>query len=79
MPYQEIRELVLSLQPNCMVMEINALTISYLGDAVFFEEPFGVTSPVGNTLASVQARPCTGTTGSGTRIRQARRFFRFRA
>ena len=55
-PYQKIRELVKSLQPNCILLDIGGLSVPYLGDAIFFEEPLGVHSPTGNTNASCQGQ-----------------------
>jgi alpha-L-fucosidase len=55
-PYQQIRDLVKSLQPNCTLIDIGGLVEPWLGDAIFFEEPLGVTAPAGNTYAALQGQ-----------------------
>jgi alpha-L-fucosidase len=59
MPYQQIRELVRSLQPGCIMIDHGGLSVPWLGDAIYFEEPLGITSPAGNTYASVQGTTIT--------------------
>ncbi|MFD8725744.1 RICIN domain-containing protein [Streptomyces sp. NPDC059629] len=54
--YQRIREHVLSLQPDIVMIDHGALSVPFLGDAIYFEEPLGVTSPAGNTYASLQGQ-----------------------
>ncbi|MBI0327655.1 alpha-L-fucosidase [Burkholderia plantarii] len=58
-PYQQIRELVKSLQPNIIMIDHGALTVPFLGDAIYFEEPLGVTAPANNTYASAQGTTIT--------------------
>ncbi|MCM2483688.1 alpha-L-fucosidase [Burkholderia glumae] len=58
-PYQQVRELVKSLQPNIIMIDHGALTVPFLGDAIYFEEPMGVTSPANNTYASAQGTTIT--------------------
>lgn len=55
-PYQQVRDLVKSLQPNCVMIDLGALLVPWLGDAIFFEEPFGITAPPGNTNAGMQGQ-----------------------
>jgi alpha-L-fucosidase len=55
-PYQQIRDLVKSLQPNTVMIDIGGLVEPWLGDAIFFEEPLGVTAPAGNTYAGLQGQ-----------------------
>src|SRR5690349_1561303 len=50
-PYQQVRDLVKSLQPDIVMTDIGGLVQPWLGDAIFFEEPLGVTAPAGNTYA----------------------------
>ena len=54
--YQRIRELVKSLQPNTVMIDHGGLPQPWLGDAISFEEPLGVTSRAGNTYASMQGQ-----------------------
>ncbi|HST84531.1 MAG TPA: alpha-L-fucosidase [Kineosporiaceae bacterium] len=55
-PYQRIREHVKSLQPNTVMIDIGGLSVPWSGDAIFFEEPLGVTAPAGNTYAGLQGQ-----------------------
>jgi len=54
--YQKVRELVKSLQPDCVMLDIGGLSEPFLSDAIFFEEPLGVTAPAGNTYAGMQGQ-----------------------
>ncbi|WP_327699769.1 alpha-L-fucosidase [Streptomyces sp. NBC_00459] len=54
--YQRIREHVKSLQPDIVMIDHGGLSVPFLGDAIYFEEPLGVTSPTGNTFASMQGQ-----------------------
>lgn len=54
--YQRIRSLVKSLQPDCVMLDIGGLSEPFLSDAIFFEEPLGVTAPAGNTYAGMQGQ-----------------------
>jgi alpha-L-fucosidase len=54
--YQEIRALVKSLQPDCVMLDIGGLSEPFLSDAIFFEEPLGITAPAGNTYAGMQGQ-----------------------
>ncbi|WP_329416632.1 alpha-L-fucosidase [Streptomyces sp. NBC_00704] len=54
--YQRIRSLVKQLQPDCVMIDIGGLSEPFLSDAIFFEEPLGITSPAGNTHAGMQGQ-----------------------
>ncbi|WP_405970487.1 RICIN domain-containing protein [Streptomyces sp. NBC_00988] len=54
--YQRVREHVKSLQPDIVMIDHGGLSVPFLGDAIYFEEPLGVTSPAGNTYASLQGQ-----------------------
>ncbi|PAZ13994.1 alpha-L-fucosidase [Streptomyces sp. SA15] len=54
--YQRIRSLVKQLQPDCVMIDIGGLTEPFLSDAIFFEEPLGITAPAGNTYAGMQGQ-----------------------
>ncbi|MEV7979825.1 alpha-L-fucosidase [Streptomyces sp. NPDC086519] len=54
--YQRIREHVKSLQPGIVMVDHGALSVPFLGDAIYYEEPLGVTSPAGNTYAALQGQ-----------------------
>ena len=75
--YQRIREHVKSLQPDIVMIDHGGLSVPFLGDAIYFEEPLGVTSPAGNTYASLQGQtisdgwfwhPSTPTTDPMSRV-----------
>ncbi|MBO1329811.1 alpha-L-fucosidase [Streptomyces sp. VRA16 Mangrove soil] len=54
--YQRIREHVKSLQPDIVMIDHGALSVPFLGDAIYFEEPLGVSAPTGNTYAATQGQ-----------------------
>lgn len=54
--YQRIREHVKSLQPGIVMIDHGALSVPWLGDAIYFEEPLGVSAPAGNTYAATQGQ-----------------------
>jgi alpha-L-fucosidase len=54
--YQRIREHVKSLQPGIVMIDHGGLSVPFLGDAIYFEEPLGITSPAGNTYAALQGQ-----------------------
>jgi alpha-L-fucosidase len=54
--YQRICEHVKSLQPNIVMIDHAGISQPFLGDAIMFEEPLGITSPAGNTYASMQGQ-----------------------
>lgn len=57
--YQRVRELVKTLQPNIIMIDHGGLSVPWLGDAIYFEEPLGITSPADNTYASLQGNTIT--------------------
>jgi alpha-L-fucosidase len=54
--HQAVREKVRALQPGCVMVDRGALSVPWLGDAIYFEEPMGIRAPSGNTLAAVQGQ-----------------------
>ncbi len=54
--YQRVRELVKSLQPNIVMIDHGALSQPWLGDAIYFEAPMGISAPAGNTYAATQGQ-----------------------
>ncbi|NNN30775.1 alpha-L-fucosidase [Streptomyces sp. S3(2020)] len=54
--YQRIREHVKSLQPDTVMIDHGGLSVPFLGDAIYFEEPLGITAPTGNTYAALQGQ-----------------------
>lgn len=63
-PYQEIHDLVKSLQPNCLVVDNTHLASPWDVDIVTFEEPQGVFAPAGNTYAAHQAQKINNSGGN---------------
>ncbi len=55
-PYGEIRAHIKSLQPDCLMVDLNGLTEPWATDVIFFEEPKGIWAPAGNTYASCQGQ-----------------------
>jgi alpha-L-fucosidase len=55
-PYQEIREYVKSLQPNCLLCDHDGVSKPWDNDIVMFEEPKGVYCPPTNTFAATQGQ-----------------------
>jgi alpha-L-fucosidase len=56
-PYGEIRAHVAALQPDCLVMDLDGLTVPWESDLVFVEEPKGgVFCPPGNAYAAAQGQ-----------------------
>jgi alpha-L-fucosidase len=62
--YQTIRNLVKSLQPNCLMTDHTGLVDPFDVDILDFEEPKGVWSPVGNTIAAQQEQKINGSGGN---------------
>jgi len=62
--YQEIRALVKSLQPNCLLTDHAHLADPWDMDIVNFEEPRGGWSPVGNTYPAQQEQKVNATGGN---------------
>jgi alpha-L-fucosidase len=55
--WAEIREHVAALQPDCLVFDLNGLTVPWDADILFVEEPKGgVFCPPGNTYAASQGQ-----------------------
>jgi alpha-L-fucosidase len=63
-PYQEIRELVKSLQPTCLVFDQTQLMNLWDADAALYDETWGITSPADNTLPSTQIQKINGGGGN---------------
>ena len=56
-PFGEIRAHVASLQPDCLVLDLNGLTVPWDSDLTFIEEPKGgVFCPPDNTYAASQGQ-----------------------
>ncbi|GIE78448.1 hypothetical protein Aph02nite_43980 [Actinoplanes philippinensis] len=55
-PYQRVQELVRSLQPGIVMIDHGGLSQPWLGDAIYFEEPLGITAPDGNRYAGIQGQ-----------------------
>jgi alpha-L-fucosidase len=56
-PFGEIRTHVAALQPDCLVLDLNGLTVPWDSDLLFVEEPKGgVFCPPGNTYAASQGQ-----------------------
>ncbi len=62
--YQEIRELVKSLQPDCLITDHTHLADPWDVDIVNFEEPSGVFAPATNTYAAEQEQKLNATGGN---------------
>jgi alpha-L-fucosidase len=62
--YQEIRELVKSLQPNCLLTDHTHLADPWDVDVVSFEEPKGAWSPDGNTYPGQQGQKVNASGGN---------------
>ncbi|MBN1307661.1 MAG: alpha-L-fucosidase [Chitinispirillaceae bacterium] len=59
-PYQDIRDTIKKLQPNCLITDMNGLMSPWEVDIIFVEEPKGLFCPPGNTYAACQAPTITG-------------------
>jgi len=59
-PWQEIRDTIKALQPNCVIVETNGMNEPWESDILFIEEPLGNWVPAGNTYAACQAQTITG-------------------
>lgn len=55
-PYGEIREHILSLQPHILISDHNSLTVPFEVDLIYFEEPKGIFAPEDNPYASIQGQ-----------------------
>ncbi|MFL6078091.1 MAG: alpha-L-fucosidase [Mycobacteriales bacterium] len=59
-PYGEIREHVLSLQPDLLFLDLNGVSEAWDSDLVLYEEPKpGQFAPAGNTVAATQGQTIT--------------------
>ena len=63
-PYDEIRELVKSLQPNCILTDHTHMADPWEVDVVNFEEPAGGFAPEGNTYPGNQGNKINATGGN---------------
>ena len=60
-PWQEIRDTIKALRPNCIIVETNGMTNQpWESDIDFIEEGGTLWCPAGNTYAAVQASSITG-------------------
>jgi alpha-L-fucosidase len=59
-PWQEIRDTIKAIQPNCVIVETNGMLEPWESDILFVEEPLGNFCPTTNTFAACQAQ-CIGT------------------
>ncbi len=62
--YEQIRDLVKSLQPNCLISDQTGVADQWEADLAVFEEPKGVWSPSGNTLAAHQQQKINASGGN---------------
>ncbi len=62
--YQEIRGLVKSLQPNCLLTDHTHLADPWDVDMVSFEEPKGAWAPAGNTYPAQQGQKVNASGGN---------------
>jgi alpha-L-fucosidase len=62
--YQEIRDLVKSLQPDCLLTDHTHLADPFDVDVVSFEEPKGAWVPDGNTYPGQQGQKINGSGGN---------------
>ncbi|MBB5801821.1 alpha-L-fucosidase [Saccharothrix ecbatanensis] len=60
-PYQEIREHVKALQPDCLIVDHNGQTEPWENDVIYFEEPKGIWAPSNNTYAATQGQNIVST------------------
>ncbi|MBN2037858.1 MAG: alpha-L-fucosidase [Chitinispirillaceae bacterium] len=60
LPYQEIREFIKELQPECLVYDHSGVSEPWENDIVIFEEPKGVYAPTTNTYAATQEQTIYG-------------------
>ncbi|MBN1130379.1 MAG: alpha-L-fucosidase [Chitinispirillaceae bacterium] len=54
-PYQQIRDTIKKMQPNCLLANMNGLMSPWEGDLLFVEEPKGLYCPAGNIYAACQS------------------------
>jgi alpha-L-fucosidase len=63
-PFQQIHDLVKSLQPDIMIVDHNGLESPIDGDLVMFEEPKGAFAPTHNVWAALQGNKINTTGGN---------------
>jgi alpha-L-fucosidase len=64
MPYQEIRALVKSLQPNCLMLDHSHLMSPWDADVAAIEEPKGAFAPADNTFPATQGQKINASGGN---------------
>jgi len=64
MPYQEIRELVKSIQPNCLLLDHTHFMSPWDADVAAIEEPKGAFVPADNTFPATQGQKINGSGGN---------------
>ena len=63
-PFAEIHDLIKSLQPEILIVDHDGIQGPRDADLVMYEEPKGVFSPTGNTIAAAQDNKINGTGGN---------------
>jgi alpha-L-fucosidase len=63
-PFQQIHDLVKSLQPDILIVDHNGLESPLDEDLVMFEEPKGAFAPPGNVWAALQGNKINGSGGN---------------
>jgi alpha-L-fucosidase len=63
-PFAEIHDLIKSLQPDILMVDHDGIQGPWDADLVMYEEPKGVFSPTGNTIAAGQDNKVNGSGGN---------------
>ena len=63
-PFAEIHDHIKSLQPEILIVDHDGIQGPWDADLVIYEEPKGVFSPTGNTIAAAQDNKINGTGGN---------------
>jgi alpha-L-fucosidase len=63
-PFAEIHDFIKSLQPEILIVDHDGIQGPWDADLVMYEEPKGVFSPTGNTIAAAQDNKINGTGGN---------------
>ncbi|MDP9035252.1 MAG: alpha-L-fucosidase [Myxococcota bacterium] len=63
-PFQEIHDLVKTLQPNIMIVDHNGLQSPFDEDLVMYEEPKGTFAPASNVWAAMQGNKINASGGN---------------
>jgi len=63
-PFAEIHDLIKSLQPDILITDHDGIQGPWDADLVMYEEPKGVFSPTGNTIAAGQDNKINGSGGN---------------